>query len=193
MKIFALPLFFALLTACNISYAQNSIFAGKIVDENNNPVANAVIKISSKDVSPVEAKTDTDGLYCTKPLATGHYHLAVFLNSECRGLKKVTLDEISGSKKFFLIKMRGGNIDVSAVDKDPAMAVKLEKINADHSVDGGNGRTGIYHFKVNEPDKVSEKNVDERYERYIYTHKRDSTLSTPKPAGNSGEKTPQQK
>ncbi len=179
MKILALPVFIALLIAGNISYAQNSIFAGKIVDENNNPVPNAVIKISSKELSPVEAKSDADGLYCTKPIATGHYHLAVFLNSECRGLKKVILDEASGSKEFFMVKMLGGSIEVSAVDKDPAMAVKLAKINAAHDEDGGNRRMGRYPLK------------DE--DRIFYTPKRDSLERKTNPAQAPGEKTPQMK
>ena len=162
MKILRLPLVFLLLTAFSISYAQNSIFAGKIVDEDNNPVPNAVIKISSKEVSPVEAKSDADGLYCTKPLAVGRYHLAVYVGSECRGLKKVTLDEASGSNKFFLIKMGGGNIAVNAVDKDPAMAVKLEQINSRHDFDGGNDRIGTIRLPS---DSV----------QYFY-HKKDTTI-----------------
>ena len=155
MKILLLPLFFFLAVASNVSYAQNSIFAGKIVDDNN-PVPRAIIKISSKSVSPVEAKSDTDGLYCTKPIATGHYHLAVFLKNECRGLKKVTLDEASGSNKFFFIKMLGGNIAVNTVETDPAMAVKLAKIeDADyHNTIISDPRGGVYKVKFDSTGKV---------------------------------------
>ncbi len=175
MKTVALPFLLVLSLACHISYAQNSIFAGKIVDENNKPVPGAIIKISSKTTSPVEAKSDSDGLYCTKPIATGHYHLAVFLNSECRGLKNVVLDEASGSKKFFLIKMGGGSIDVSAVDKDPAMAVKLDRINSRHDMDGGN-RVGTYRLPN---DNAS-----------FYYHRKDSLIKKEN-AAPVGEKTPQ--
>ena len=144
MKAFTVSLLFMFYSAANICYAQNSILAGKIVDEDNNPVAGAIIKISSKAVSPVEARSDSDGIYCSKAVAVGHYHMAVFVNGQCRGLKKITLDESSGAKKFYLIRMSGGNIEVSPEAEDPAMAVKLNKMNSNHDEDGGVYRMGTY-------------------------------------------------
>ena len=128
MKLPAISLFFGLLMSGNISYAQNSILAGKIVDQNNKPVSAAVIKISKNGVAPVEATSDKDGLYCSKLLACGSYNIVVVRNGSNMCTKELNLDERSGSKRFFLIKISGKKFTISPVDNDPSISVKLGEI-----------------------------------------------------------------
>ncbi len=158
---------FIVFIAGNFCYAQNSIFAGKIVDEDNKPIPGAILKVSSKTLSPIEVKSDSDGLYCSKPIATGHYHLAIFVNNECRGLKKLSLDEYSGSKKFFLVRVLGGKVEVSRMDSDPAMAVKLNKL-------------------ANEDPRF-----DVFFDQIIRVTKKDTTNKNTTPVKTPGERVPQ--
>ncbi len=106
-------------------YAQNSIFAGKIVDQNNRPVPGAVIKVSRPEMPPIEAVSDSDGLYCTRQIADGNYYLDVFTDGKYRGENELSIDTSIGSRKFFLIKVHSRKFAVSAVDKDTAMEAKI--------------------------------------------------------------------
>ena len=126
MNRIALLLFLAvsvfLTHACR---AQNSIFAGKIVDQNNRPVPGAVIKVSRPEMPPIEAVSDSDGLYCTRQIADGNYYLDVFTDGKYRGENELSIDTSIGSRKFFLIKVHSRKFAVNAVDKDTAMEAKL--------------------------------------------------------------------
>ena len=134
LLIFLVVLFF-LKDTC---YAQNSIFAGKIVDQNNRPVPGAVIKVSRPEMPPIEAVSDSDGLYCTRQIADGNYYLDVFTEGKYRGENELSIDTSIGSRKFFLIKVHSKKFAVSAVDKDTAMEAKLRT-----SVKNGNAVAAI--------------------------------------------------
>ena len=109
------------------SYAQNGIFAGKIVDEYNRPVPGAVIKVSRHDMQPIEIVSDSEGVYSTKYVAEGNYYLDVFAGGKYRGETELLIDTTSASKKFFLIKVHSRKFAINALDNDPVMAVKLKK------------------------------------------------------------------
>ena len=117
------PLFFTY-----VSHAQNSIFAGKIVDINNKPVPGAVIKVSRPGMPPMEAVSDSDGLYCTRQIADGSYYLDVFTDGKYRGENELSIDTSIGSKKFFLIKVHSRKFAATAVDRDTVMETKLRTV-----------------------------------------------------------------
>lgn len=56
-----------LLVCSSFSFAQNTILAGKVVDENNKPLPGAIIAVSGKH-EKTQAVSDADGLYYTKLL-----------------------------------------------------------------------------------------------------------------------------
>lgn len=60
------------LTESLTTFAQNSILAGKVTDENNKPATNVVITAYKPGESST-AVTDTCGLYNTGALAKGRY------------------------------------------------------------------------------------------------------------------------
>ncbi len=59
------------------AYAQNSILAGKITDEYNQPVCGASIKVI-KDRKQIETRSDKDGLYYTPLLSSGYYYVGIY-------------------------------------------------------------------------------------------------------------------
>ncbi len=125
-KIIPYLLLIVLFFFAHVCCAQNSIFAGKIVDQNNKPVPGAVIKVSRPEMPPIEAVSDSDGLYCTRQIADGSYYLDVFTDGKYRGENELSIDTSMGVKKFFLIKVHSRKFAVSAVDKDTAMETKLK-------------------------------------------------------------------
>ena len=124
----AYVLFVTSLVTGVISFAQNSVLAGKIVDENGKPVSGAIIKMTGDGVVLGEAKSDSDGLYCSRLLPCGRLPVSVFLNGKMAGKKWVVLNEKTGSKEFFIIKVMPKKIIINKVDNDPALAVKLSRI-----------------------------------------------------------------
>ena len=139
------PFFFA-----NVSHAQNSMFAGKIVDQNNRPVKGAIIKVSRPDMPPIEAVSDSDGWYRTREVALGDYYLDVFTDGKYRGENQLLIDTASGSRKIFVIKVHSRNFAVTSVEKDPEADVKLRTLPAnDHvaALESDSG-TGTYMFML---------------------------------------------
>jgi len=127
-------LFFVIIAIClsgNISLAQNSILAGKIVDENNKPIPGAIIKICNGDGLVQELKADADGLYTSKLLKTGAYKLAVDAGKKHRELDNFSLDPKAGSERYYIIKVAGGKLSAEMVPEDPSIKVKLAKIRED--------------------------------------------------------------
>jgi len=123
--------------AGNISYAQNSILAGKIVDEKNKPIPGAIISVHRQEQLLQELKSDADGLYCSKLLDTGTYDLDIITTKHLKA-EKIALDATSGSKKYYIIKLSGNKIVIDKTDEDPALKVKLGKIQKDkhNQIDG---------------------------------------------------------
>ncbi len=145
-----------------MAYAQNSVLAGKIVDENGTVVAGADVKISADGAVISQCRSDKDGLYCSKLLPCGKYEVDLWLNGRDRGVKMVKLDSDAGVKKFYIIKILAKKISLDYVDNDPAMAVKLRKIekeqeNIDLPINGGSfflrkKDTGMFHSPEKAPE-----------------------------------------
>jgi hypothetical protein len=118
------------ITGVHFSFAQNSILAGKIVDENNQPLAGAVITATSKAVA-ARATADADGLFYTKLIPPGSYNLAV--NVHNRKLRAGKIDIASNTKEhqYYLLTVSGKKIAAKSDTRDPFIAVKVNKIEAD--------------------------------------------------------------
>ena len=118
----------ALMFTCNISYAQNSILEGKIVDENNKPLPGAVIRLSKQNQLVQEIRADADGLYYSKLLDEGSYHVDIYSDGKYLKAKKLFIGTTSGNKKYYIIKVSQDKVVIDKVDEDPAPKVKLSKI-----------------------------------------------------------------
>jgi len=126
---------FSFLFASIISVAQNSILAGKITDENNNPVANAIINLRDSHNHFISAKTDSDGLYYTsKTLAKGSYSIAITKDDKT-GAGRVAITTDIKNKKFYNFRLSGSKVTTEVTAKDPFMAAKLASIEAEYPYD----------------------------------------------------------
>jgi hypothetical protein len=177
MKKTALYVCLILSFLTNNCYAQNSIFAGKIVDQNNRPVPGAVIKVSRHDMPPIEAVSDSDGLYCTRQIPDGSYYLDVFTEGKYRGENELSIDTSVGSKKFFLIKVHSKKFAVSALDKDMAMEAKLRTAKQENkdgvAVPEVNGGTYMFMLKKDTSEvKIDTTRQPTEVKKPIKTQKR---------------------
>ena len=130
MKNYALfSLTTAFLLAGNISFAQNSILAGKIVNENNKPIPGATICVSKQGEMVQEIRADGDGLFAGKPMGAGDYSLSVTAKGHNLKLNYYfILDPKAGSEKYYIIKVANGKLVIDMVNDDPAIKVRLAKI-----------------------------------------------------------------
>ena len=179
-------LFFTIILSMltgNISYAQNSILAGKIVDENNKPISGVVIAVSKQDHLLQELKSDADGLYCSKLLDAGTYDLSITLTGNRLFTKEITLDAASGSKKYYIIKISGNKIVIDKTDEDPALKVKLSKIK----------NRGYRNEILFEDDNEGSYPLQEPKRHFFISKKTDSTNNNPKTIIAPGEQMPQMK
>ena len=118
----------AISVSSNISFAQNSILAGKIVEENNKPIPGAEIKLIKEHSELLNLKADADGLYCSKLMEQGTYRLAIYTDGKYLNSAKIVLDENSGSKFFYIVRVSGKKVRVEKTEEDPSIKVKLAKI-----------------------------------------------------------------
>ena len=113
----------------NISFAQNSILAGKIVDENNKPISGAVIRVSKHNALIQELWADEDGLYYSRLLDEGSYYVDIYTGGKYLKAKKLFIGtSSSGSKKYYIIRVSDDKVVIDKVDDDPSIKVKLGKI-----------------------------------------------------------------
>ncbi len=132
-----------LLFAGNISSAQNSIFEGKITDENNKPIPGARIKILHTGDEVDEVQSDKDGLYYTQLLPWGHYNINVRANGKYLKGRKVYLQELDDVKHYYNLKMAGDKVEITVTETSPFTAAAFDKLEnrKDNYMDFGNGRT----------------------------------------------------
>ncbi len=127
----------ALMLACNVSYAQNSIFAGKIVDENDKPIPGAIIRISRERYLVQELHADGSGLFYSKLLEEARYYIDVTVHDQHFTAKKLFIG--SGSmdeKKYYIIRVLEDKVVIDKVDEDPSATAywgKLENRDPYHT------------------------------------------------------------
>jgi hypothetical protein len=121
---------FSVLFTCCISYAQNSILAGKIIDEYNVPIKGAVIKVSRAG-NVTQTSSDEDGLFYTKLLPVGSYHVDVVLGNKYLETKKVYLADGAKKRSYYTLKVVGDVLRITVDGQDPFMRARLGKIEND--------------------------------------------------------------
>jgi len=118
---------FILLFAANVSFAQNAILAGRIVDTSDKPVAGAVIKVvMGKKI--IETTADKDGLYYTKPFPAGTYAVRIYANSKSYKVHEIPVVPWDKAKKFYNFQLVGNKVVTEIDEQDPFMAVAFNKV-----------------------------------------------------------------
>ncbi len=139
---------FLLLLAGNFSIAQNSIFAGKIVDEYNKPVPGARIKVSQAGNLLDEVLADKDGLYYTKLLPQGNYNIDIRANGKFIKAGKVHLKVTDNIKWYYNLRMTENKVEVIITAHDPFIQTKLSKLEEQPIFDYAGKRTMRVKFDV---------------------------------------------
>ena len=130
---FALQMLLFTCIVTNSSLAQNTLLAGRITDENNKPVAGAVIKVA-KGKTAIETAANKDGLYYTKLLPAGKYHVSIYTGDKSYKANQINVQTSDKTKSFYNFKLTGNNAVTSIDEQDPFMAVAFEKIEANKHV-----------------------------------------------------------
>ncbi|MES2701652.1 MAG: carboxypeptidase-like regulatory domain-containing protein [Bacteroidota bacterium] len=125
--IFSLLPVLAALCGAGSSNAQNSILAGKVVDENNRPIRGAVVTVKSKATS-VTVESDSMGLFNTKLLPGGKYTVSLDRNE--RHLKAGTVDLRNGNARYYLATVKGKRVEMQERDKNLFIETKLAALQA---------------------------------------------------------------
>ena len=128
MKIVTALIIFLFVQTGQISFAQNSIFMGKVVDESNKPVPGARIKVSKTGTIVAEVEADNDGLYYTQLLPSGYYVVDIIVHDKRVKARKVFLKEQDQVRWYYNFKLSGEKAELILTAHDPFMEHKLGKI-----------------------------------------------------------------
>src|ERR1043166_284681 len=101
----------ALLLMFGSAIAQKSIMAGRIVDENDKPILDAEIRVS-RGREVMVAHSDIDGLFYTRLLPVGNYHVDVILGKQFLKTKMVYLGDNTRRKSFYYLKIADGKLKI---------------------------------------------------------------------------------
>jgi Carboxypeptidase regulatory-like domain len=126
MKTFSLFLFSVLLLCSTSGFAQNSIIAGKITDDKDEPVTGAIVKVSKGGVA-IEVRTDGDGLFYTRLLTPDNYHIDIRTNQKTYKTK-VKVKPQDKKRMYYYFKLMGDRVYVTTDGRDPFMKAKLSKL-----------------------------------------------------------------
>ena len=139
--------FFALLTASTETIDQNSILAGKITDEHNNPVPYAIIKLQDVHKQIITAKADNNGLYYTRQLPSGDYSITIIPDGKKSVANKITITPLQHEKQFYNFCLKDKKAIETITTKDPFISVMLaQKENEDPREDVLFGKPGRNFF-----------------------------------------------
>ena len=145
--------FIIVFLSCNISSAQNSILAGKIVDENNKAMHSMRISVIRNQHLIQEIPADTDGIYCSQPLEAGTYRIDVVSADGSYKSKNLSIDTTAGSSSFYIIKIADNKITIDKTSEDPSLKVKMGKIMNDSR----NESDGGHSYFAKDPNTPKEK------------------------------------
>lgn len=130
-------IFILCLVAGNSLFAQNTIFAGKITDSKGKAIEGAHIYIGGGggDVK-ADAKSDVHGLFHTRDVPAGNYHIIVDVNGKTRGDGGVNIVNIRGEKRYYLLWLNEKGMSITTTDKNLFMEAKLDSIRkSPHNID----------------------------------------------------------
>ena len=118
--------FFVLVSSTSI--AQNNILAGKITDENNIPMPNAIIQLQNDNKQIVVAKTNDKGLYYTQQLSPGEYNVTILSNGKENIGEKINIMPEEKGKRYYNFILKSHKIGVGITTKDPFIKENLAEI-----------------------------------------------------------------
>lgn len=144
----------------NVSCAQNSILAGKILDENKNPVPGAVVTVAGKSHKlSKEATTDINGLYNISPLPDGKYNVSIVAKNGTYDVKKL---ELRGVGDYHNFVVGGKRVEVIRTKEDPFLKPKLNALRErQKKVDMPVGAHRIHFAREDSNGKLREVNYGE--------------------------------
>ena len=122
-------LFLAVLFLVDLASGQEAIFAGRVVDEYENPVAGARVKVSYSWNYLDEVQTDNDGLYYTKLLpGCVYYHVDVVARGKRAKAGKVYLKAADNTKWYYNLKVIEDKAYVLVTEHSPFMATEFSRV-----------------------------------------------------------------
>jgi hypothetical protein len=156
MEKFGLYILLFILFAANNSFAQNTLLAGKIVDENNKPVADAAIEVVAGKKT-MKTTADKDGLYYTQLLPAGRYQVRIYANGQNYKTNEIRVAVPGKAERFYNFKLTGNKAIPDIDERDPFMAVAFNKIEANKG----------FYDDILPPVRGSDWRISIRYDDYI--------------------------
>jgi hypothetical protein len=139
-RVILLSLFSFLLA--DVSFAQKSMMAGKIVSEDGMPIAGAKIEMK-RGHKVTTTKSDNDGLFYSQLLPVGYYHIRVVAGGKYMRAKTVYLPDETKKKDYFYLRVVGGKVVVAMDAENPFLKAHLTGIENDKYNIIGNDKYNI--------------------------------------------------
>ncbi len=108
------------------SFAQLTMFEGKITGEDGQPLKGAILQLKWKG-DMIETHSDDNGLFYTTLIPTGMYKIGVATDGKyykMRGLKVLPSD----AKKYYYLRIHGGRLFVDVEGMDPFLKSKMSRL-----------------------------------------------------------------
>jgi hypothetical protein len=119
---------FLLLLSSSVSFAQNTILAGKITGSNGKPLVGATIRVMGENEQAV-AKSNENGLYYSKLLPEGDYNVAAVVNRKVvKAGSPVHLENTGRTRMYYLLQVKQNNLVITTTDKDLFAEAHLAKV-----------------------------------------------------------------
>jgi len=120
-----------LVCATTTVFAQKSIIAGKVMDEHQQAIPGARIRIMQSTNFVTEVQADKDGLYYTQLLPQGGYNFIVQADSKIAKVARVYVKTSDHVKRYYNLMMKGEKLGVEVTERDPFMDTKLSNVAKD--------------------------------------------------------------
>ena len=109
---------------CNGATAQVTAFTGKLVDEHNQPVGGAHIKVYKSGKS-VDLQTDYDGFFHLAQIQAGDYWADINANGRIIRSKKLLIQPEGRVKLCYNFKLYAHGVTVSIMAQNRDMATRF--------------------------------------------------------------------
>lgn len=120
-----------LMFAITTVFAQKSIIAGKVLDEHQQAIPGARIRVMQSTNFVTEVQADKDGLYYTQLLPQGGYNFIVQADSKIAKVNRVYVKTSDHVKRYYNLTVKGEKLAVEVTERDPFMDTKLSNIAKD--------------------------------------------------------------
>ena len=142
----------------SLALAQGSMIAGKLTDEQNDPIAGATIRVS-KAGRAIEATTDNEGLFYTQLLAPDMYRLDVIYKGQIFKAHKIYLAATKRLRKFYYLQIVEDNVRVTVQEEDPFLKSRVGKLHKSLNRDIYDPQGEYFGVHIMKYDSTSDKLV----------------------------------